>query len=250
MSCLLYCIFRGPRPAHTLTLKGVGGGPVALVRQLGLNAAISKIAQPELPGDLPAIRTFGQVIAAFNFERSVIPLRFGCRLPDASRVARLLKTHASRYEALLTEVEGCVEMGIRLLLPEEFLVSSTTACRRPESCLSRPPATPTNRAGSNYLQARRAFYDGLDRETQSYHQFAQQFITPFRGRFVNSKIEGPSSRLPLLSLYFLVPREGVESFRQTFRSLALAAPVKMLLTGPWPPYNFVEPRPLRLPGPP
>ena len=56
---------------------------------------------------------------------------------------------------------------------------------------------------------------------------------------VKSKTEAPSPRLPLLSLYFLVDRAVVESFRQAFRRLSEAESARLLLSGPWPPYNFV-----------
>ena len=43
----------------------------------------------------------------------------------------------------------------------------------------------------------------------------------------------------LLSLFFLVRRENVERFREAFGQLQQETSAKMLLTGPWPPYNFV-----------
>jgi hypothetical protein len=50
----------------------------------------------------------------------------------------------------------------------------------------------------------------------------------------------------LLSLYFLVPGSAVESFRQAFRHLSATEPARLLLSGPWPPYNFVTNNPKSL----
>ena len=44
------------------------------------------------------------------------------------------------------------------------------------------------------------------------------------------------------SLYFLVKRGAVESFRQAFRRIERAESARLLLSGPWPPYNFVAPK--------
>jgi hypothetical protein len=43
----------------------------------------------------------------------------------------------------------------------------------------------------------------------------------------------------LASLVFLVRRENVDRLRDAFRHLEHESAVKMLLTGPWPPYSFV-----------
>jgi hypothetical protein len=45
----------------------------------------------------------------------------------------------------------------------------------------------------------------------------------------------------MLSLYFLVKREEVEKFRQIFQAFASRYSARILLSGPWPPFNFVLP---------
>jgi len=43
----------------------------------------------------------------------------------------------------------------------------------------------------------------------------------------------------ILSLYFLTPESKVNHFRETFGQVAESKGVHALLSGPWPPYNFV-----------
>jgi len=43
----------------------------------------------------------------------------------------------------------------------------------------------------------------------------------------------------LLSMYFLVPRPAQGAFREAARGLSAPGPAAVLLSGPWPPYNFV-----------
>jgi hypothetical protein len=42
----------------------------------------------------------------------------------------------------------------------------------------------------------------------------------------------------LLSFYFLVPRDAVKHFRQVFLNISQDSAAKLLLSGPWPPYNL------------
>jgi hypothetical protein len=170
-------------------------------------------------------------------------MRYGCVVSQESQVIQLLDEHGSQYEALLQELEGCVEMGLRVLLPPGPWAAVTPGglegCREVAGFQPAAPAASPDRLGLAYLTARKAHYAQQDRWTTEYRQAAARCQARFAGLFVKCKTEAPSPRLPLLSLYFLVPRQAVESFRQAFRHLAQTESARLLLSGPWPPYNFV-----------
>ena len=44
----------------------------------------------------------------------------------------------------------------------------------------------------------------------------------------------------LLSLHFLTARAAAGDFREGVRRMALPGEAKLLVSGPWPPYNFVD----------
>jgi hypothetical protein len=241
MSCLFYCIRRHPGPELTKNLKGVAGRPVYQVAHRRLRAAISQVNPRELAPDLPRVRAYARVVLSCHRQGAIIPMRYGCVLPRESEIIQLLDAHGRQYEDLLQELEGCVEMGLRVLL-----ASGPWAGEAPggpgvgrEVAGPPPPEAAPSRPGMAYLVARKAHYAHEDRWTQEYRQAADRCLAQFAGLFVKVKTEGPSPRLPLLSLYFLVPHRAVASFRQAFRNLAQAEPARLLLSGPWPPYNFV-----------
>jgi hypothetical protein len=236
MSCLLYCIFSCQAPLQPTPVLGVGGQPVYLVTQGSLRVAISRTSST-LVSDLDGLKAYGRVVAFFHLYHTVIPVRYGCVLPDESQVTWLLENHRLEYEALLSELAGCVEMGLRVKLDLEQ--SGPGESWRPE----RPAFTPSppEHSGAAYLLARRAHYTALDQGTQVTQQVAAQYLDHFNGLFIKSKIEGPRPQMPLLSLYFLVPADRVENFRQAYRRLQPSPEAGTLLSGPWPPYNFVGP---------
>lgn len=240
MSCLFYCICPNSRPKLPETLRGVGDRPVYRVGRGFLSAAVSTIAGAPLSPELALLRAYERVVVSLNQQHTVIPMRYGCVVEQESQVIQLLEDHGPRYEALLQELDGCVEMGLRVLLPPGPWAAVTPGgadtCRE----VAGPHSPPgLERLGLAYLTARKAHYARQDRWTAEYRQAADRCQTRFAGLFVKCKTEPPSPRLPLLSLYFLVRREAVASFRQAFRRLAEADPARLLLSGPWPPYNFV-----------
>jgi hypothetical protein len=241
MSYLLYCLRRHPGPA--LAAPGVGGAPVYPVSHRGWQAVVSRIRPADLVPDLPRVRRYIEVVLACHRQGPIIPMRYGCVVEQESQVRQLLDTHGPDYETILQELEGCVEMGLRVLLPsgpgEAATLKGEGGSREvTESPPWTPPPAPA-RPGAAYLTARQAHYAHQDRWTREYSQAAARCRAQFAGLFVRCHTEAPSPRLPLLSLYFLVARPALAPFRQAFRELAETEPAHLLLSGPWPPFNFV-----------
>jgi len=245
MRYLLYCIFRSPQPQKPGTLLGVGGQPVSLVATNGLSAAISKIFHPDMTPDINRVLAYEKVVKLFHHDRTVIPMRYGCVFEEESQVIRLLEERGQHYETLLKELEGCVEMGVRVLISPCAMQNTENGFRNSPSPIQKPqPSNP----GSAYLSARKAHYAQEERFAKENNLVIERCRAAFAGLFVKFKSELPPFRLyqstigdPMLSLYFLVPRRSVERFRQVFRRIRLKESAKLLLSGPWPPYNFVLP---------
>jgi hypothetical protein len=254
----------------------VGGQPVFPVAIKGISAAVSEISSAHLAPDVPRVMAYKKVIELFHGDRTVIPMRYGCVLRDTLQVIQLLKGNARRYESLLKELDGCVEMGIRVLIDDcrlsiEDLRNAEFGTQNselenfdPQSAIQNPKSKITGRA---YLAARKDHYEQEERITEAKNKIAGQFRAALTGLFVKCKIETPSMlsrqsatkkgdnspinnqqsqiddrQSPMLSLYFLVPGKSIDPFRQVFRRLGRRMETtKLLLSGPWPPYSFVLP---------
>ena len=236
MSYLLYCIF-GASARQDLGLPaGVGGQPVFVVAQNGLSAALSEFAESDLIPDISQTLSYERVVEHFFHDQTVIPLRYGCKLENASEVVCLLEKHHEEYQTLLRELEGLKEMGIRVLLEGSEAGTETKASPLPPESFPGPFSS-----GAAFLAAKRQRFLDLDRAVLNQRLLVDELCGPLSGLFVRRKVESPVlTRSRLLSLYFLVPRASVESFRQAARRLHPKAAVKLLLSGPWPPYNFVD----------
>jgi len=243
MICLFYCIGHNPGPELAGPLPGVGGRPVYQVADRRLGAAVSRINRADLTPDLPRVRAYERVVSSCHRRGTVVPMRYGCVVEQESQVIEMLSAQGSHYEALLQELEGCVEMGLRVLLPSGPWAGVTPGGPEGSREVAGPhppdPAAAADRLGLAYLTARKAHYAHQDRWTNEYRQAADRCLAQFAGLFVKCKTEAPSPRLPLLSLYFLVPSPAVQAFRQAFRHLTETESARLLLSGPWPPYNFV-----------
>lgn len=223
MKYLLYCVFQSPHRRRPKTLLGIGGQPVFLVKKNGLSAAVSRVSSSDLAPDLSRILAYEKVIECIHRQRGVIPLRYGSVFEQKSDIVGLLEERGQQYESLLRELEGWVEMGIRVLF-------KSAERGMPIAELS----------GAAYLAAQRNRYGKDDRVIAEQEMVIEKIHRLLSGLFVRTKTESSFiAGSPLLSLHFLVPRNSIRLFRMAFRGINLRNSAKLLLSGPWPPHNFV-----------
>jgi hypothetical protein len=213
---------------------GVAGQAVEVVEHQGLGAAVSALAESEAPADVSSLVTHEQVVEFFFRQQTVIPLRYGALAVDRHEVAAVMEKHQAEYRSLLQTLDGLAEIGIKLLLdgsPGRTRLDATAVLPAPPGS-AEPP-------GASYLSARKLSYRSADRMEDRDSDLVEEISASVAGLFVRRKVERPSHDR-LLRLYFLVPRAAVACFRRTSRQGFRNQPVKLLLSGPWPPYNFVD----------
>jgi hypothetical protein len=236
MSCLLYCIFRSPAEPRAGMPPGVGGKPVFVLAHNGLSAGLSELAESDLVPDISHILAYEAVVEHLYRDLTVIPVRYGCQLERPSEARGWLERHHDECVALLDELEGLGEMSVHVLLGGSRAATQNDA----------PPTAPhsfplPSNPGATYLAAKRQRYLGLDRLARHERLLVEELWDSLADLYVRRKLEfSDSQRSRLLPLYFLVPRACIESFRCATRHLHLEESVKLLVSGPWPPYNFVD----------
>lgn len=236
MSYMVYCIFSDSQPPGRETGLGVGGQPVFLLSKNGLGAACSDLHPSDFTPDLPRILSYQKIVESLNREHTVIPMRYGCKFEQESEIVQFLEKHHRQYNALLGELAGHLEMGIRILREKEGGQGWADGIPASVGLDDIPPPSDPGRA---YLSKRKEYFDREKRLSRENAISTEKFREEFAGLFTKWKAETSVSALPLISLYFLVPRESVEPFRKVFRRLRSKKDLKILLSGPWPPYNFV-----------
>jgi hypothetical protein len=235
MKYLVYCVFSSRQPENLSPPPGVGGGPVVVLCEGDLGAAVSAGSDFQAP-DVPRLLAYERVVEYLHDHLTLIPMRYGCVFEERPQISRFLTARNEEYQSLLAKLDGTAEMGIRILLPD-----CETGKRQP------PPAARTDNSfvaspGAAYLMFRKQYYAAQDGQKDKSHGMAEILRHRLSGNFVSSREEcwGLSQHTALLSLQFLVQRVAVDSFARLVRSVAEEQRWKLLLSGPWPPYSFVD----------
>jgi hypothetical protein len=229
---MLYCIAKAssalPSQApgvHDAWLQRIESDEfVAVVSPVAGMARVAAPAQADL-------LAYERVIRSQHAVADVVPMRFGSVLSGEAAVRAHLEEHGSTYLRVLTRVAGCVEMGVRAL------ISPPSPPAMPEE------AAPQIRSGADYLKARQRRYSSESQLREHCAALEQSLLSKVAPLCREHRMEFSRPRPgepALCSVYFLVPRDQLPAFRAALSSSPGADHPKTSLSGPWPPFNFVD----------
>ena len=185
---------------------------------------------------------YARVVEAIHAERAVVPMRYGCVFSDEGEVIDLLRARGEEYAHVLQALDGCVEMGILLLVGRTEVTTHAT------SVPTDVAVTGDDSPGTSYLAGRQRSYHEQDRHIHEGVAQLERIRALFSGLFVTCRTPSPCAPsvhrivpAPVFGLHFLIKQECLRPFRRVFRRIHPLDGGQLLLSGPWPPYNFVGP---------
>jgi hypothetical protein len=205
--------------------RGLAQAPVDGIREGELLAVISRHSHP--PGDpaLDALWVHERVVERIMADRTVLPMRFGTKLPDEEAVRDVLATRQQEFLVALARVRGRVEVGIRAM--QALDTEPTSNNSRPE------PSMPVATSGREYLEAKLRDGRRVEREAAALHE-------PLASLAVAVSRQSARAPAELLRASYLIETPVLARFQATVERLQRTHPgVAILCTGPWPPYSFV-----------
>jgi len=205
--------------------RGLGGVALDVVARQELAAVYSRHRTLRPAPTRANVLTHERVVEAVLEQGPALPFRFATRMESAERLAAVLEERHDELRDALERVRGRVELGVRVL----------PRARAEDPDLSeRSSAEPAPDRGRRYLLARAALRRAADRAARELHG-------PLSQAAVASVLSERPPAPAILVAAYLVDRERVEPFRERFAELAASLThCDAFLTGPLPPYNFVD----------
>lgn len=239
---LLYCLFQRSHQTDPELPSGQDNTRLTIVDLNDLSAVLSDSSPNKLSFEPASLLAFHRVVQAVHVSPSVqgvIPMRYGSLFENSRKFKQYINDHHSHWMRVMARIQGCSEMGLRIVSHEAHqFPRQTRPSPDPASCAS----------GTDFLKARKDQYaqqDGLSQDVQAVIETcAQTFANLCTSWKSESGIRSTTHRdqsVKLPSVNFLVPTQSVEAFVDRFHQLEEGVQSKLFLSGPWPPYNFVNP---------
>jgi hypothetical protein len=235
MSLYVYCLGDELSGGAFEGLVGVGRARVRVLA-LGTLAAVVSEAGDEAPAvNEENLLAHNRVNAAALAVSTPLPCRFGTRAAH-ERLAEYVSNNEAALAAALARVRGCVEMSVKLM--EKSGVRSQKSEVENEVGVANPGAAG---AGTAFLLKKRREMLGEEGAQRRAEEVAA-WLASGVGELARETAErlSPSEAIFVRAAH-LVERARVEEYRARLRALAAARQdLRLLTSGPWPPYSFGE----------
>jgi hypothetical protein len=229
------------RATHPLPLDGLAGvgaqaPPLRRLDEGELSAVVSE-ARGELRPKRRDLERHQAVLGALCPAGVVLPMRFGTVAPGDTAVRQELRAGASRYAALLSRLEGHVELNVKGFHHEEALLADLLR-QRPE-LRERLRALRPSGGGSPQDKIELGARVAAAVEERRIRD-AEQAVARLRPHASDLRL-GPPVEGCFLNASFLVAVTARPGFEASLTGLReeLAGSAQVELFGPLPPYSFV-----------
>lgn len=251
----LYGVARGLDPATLGDCPGVAGTAIRGVTTGDLTALVSTVRLDEYGEEAlrANLEDLGWIEATARAHHAVVdraaraaptaPVRIATVYHDDERVSEVLRDRHEWFGAALDRITGRSEWGVKAY-----------AHAGEDQAEDEPPRTPVEaggaqvRSGTAYLRRRQEQRRRRDEAGRRLAERAQAIDAELRAHAVAVRTHGPQDpRLsgrtgtPILNMAYLLDDARVPEFQALVRDIdERSSGIEIEVTGPWPPYSFVE----------
>jgi hypothetical protein len=210
MPLLPYCIVSSESQVKPPD-AGVRGGELLSLEESGLTCFYSEVEGPPKTSD--EVRadalTFQETVQAIFAQATVIPFRFVTLLGSEEELHDFLEDHSEQYSEALGRLEGMEQYEMRMK--------------------QLPAPAEDEEAGAEYLKQKVAANSAALSVSEALRSAAGELVRGWHFRDSGETVR----------CYALIQREAQQAFKKAISSAKIPGEVRVVLSGPWPPSEFV-----------
>ena len=204
MSVCVYALASGTRPR--VNVRGIAGERLRAIRISRMTAIVGDVRRAPAPTIRNLKRHSAIVEALADMFDAILPARFATCVASDEELVAAVRSRAPKLTARLRAVRRRTQMTIRLVAP-----------RVPQ---------PRPASGTEYLRQRRVVVPAFEPVRAAIGKYIKE-----------ARVERSGD---VVTINHLVPRTAVERYRAGVERAAAENNVRLMLTGPWPPFAFAE----------
>ncbi|MEI8004939.1 MAG: GvpL/GvpF family gas vesicle protein [Bacteroidota bacterium] len=247
MGKMIYSIIKASEEPTQITevlsgLRGISGANLEFVQCADIIAVTCSAERKEVVADRSNTLDYAGVIDELSKTCTLLPVRFGSVMESEDDILKMLERNYQGIQNNLDKVEGKVEFGLKVFCDTEKLKS------RPEifgeeniKIFDKPPGRQNNSVYLDYVNKKLIEY----RIEEALLLFVNSVIKEITDCCIsvgaNGKFRKMVNQNNIIDALFLVERSKTNGLIGVVKELQVKYPdLDFILTGPWPPYNFVD----------
>jgi hypothetical protein len=217
-------------------LTGCGDSTLAMVVKGSLAAVTGPLPPSGLQRTTENVLRHGAIVEALHQQGPTLPVRFGTVVPNDVAVARALAEREAELSADLARLGDKVEFGLTALWDRP--IADHAGDSEDSGADDRTERGP----GTRYLRARLAVARREDARRELARSIAREIDAALAPQVLDRRCSlAPTDRLAIRAAYLIEPSR-FEGCRRAIDDVRRRHPdLRVLVSGPWPPYSFVGP---------
>ncbi len=232
ISYATYCIIDSDRPIPA-GIVGLHACTASNLPYRGIGVVTSVLERPVsdvVAGSVEHETVVEQLMPA----HTVLPMRFPTVFESREAIVAMMVQHYDDFRKSFWRVRGRVEFGVKAAWPQPS--------PHADSRDTRPMQGTTT--GTLYMQQRYHLHKRRQVLQEQTAQLGRELDAVLSEVATEKRLRNHACDRLAFDGVYLVDRDKTEAFRRAFSGIRDAQPgLRYLLSGPWPPYNFVGLRP-------
>jgi hypothetical protein len=245
MKKIIYAIISSNRNHAELSalvkgFNGILGSDLYLLSFKDISIAVSDFTPPKDGIKKELAIDFARVIEELSQQVTLLPVRFGTFLKSDEIIHQLLMNHYDSFLKNIQKVDNKYEFGLKVLWDYEKC-SDKIRGKAALEVVKVGDYFSTNTIHTNYLLEKIKKHKLEDALLKNAEQLIEEIIRHLKLINPDCKFKKMVTNSIILDAVFLVNKNKKEEFIQAISGLKQQHDdLQFLLTGPWPPYSFVD----------
>jgi len=245
MEKLIYAILDNNKQPDKLykilsELKGISQSELMAVSFEQISAVAGSNEKKTFAATRDMAMAYADVVDNLAKHFTMLPMRFGSFMQSTDNIAKMLQINYTDFMLNLQKVENKLEFGLKVFGNSEKIKEHLKAKHDSETQVTQ------------YKEGEISFYKDYVNKKLKAHRL-EELLLAFVDEVIKqisdcifgfnavSKIRKMTSESILVDAVFLLEKQHQESLIETIENMQQQyQELKFVLTGPWPPYNFVD----------
>jgi hypothetical protein len=223
-------------------MKGISGTDLKAISFDGITAVVSDVKRADLITDRSNATEYAAVIENLAQQFTVLPMRYGSIMESAELINKMLERNYHEFQQNLQKVENKNEFGLKIFCDSEKLKSELRIKSEADTQTPEKPATKIKNSVYKDYVDKKLKEHRLEELMLTYVDSVIAKITGYLDRLNTiNKFKKMATDTNIINAVFLLDKERKDALIHVTEDLKNQYPaLNFVLTGPWPPYNFVE----------
>jgi len=247
MDKMIYSILsvkKNPKKLNTLliAMKGISGADLYAVSLDEISAVVCDIKRADLIADKTNAIEYAGVIENLAQQFTLLPMRYGSLMESTDLINKMLGRNYHEFQQNLQKVENKCEFGLKIFCDSEKLKAELRAKSEADTKTPAKPAPGIKNSVYRDWVNKKLKEHRLEELLLTYIDSVIAEITGFLARLnAVNKFKKMATETTIIDAVFLLDKERKDALIHVIEELQNQYPgLNFVLTGPWPPYNFVE----------